>query len=202
MENPETAALSTEPAASARRPDASVAFRLARRKFVAGDRLDMQQLAAGLGVDRTTLFRWLGNRDQLTAEILISLTDPTIQDAIDRTSGSGGLRVARVARAYAETLIDTRFFRAFLQREPERALRLLTSKASPIQQYVVRWFERLLQEEGERGSFTHPMASGDLAYLIVRIMESFVYADMITGDEPDAAKVETAVAALLHADRP
>jgi hypothetical protein len=40
----------------------------------------------------------------------------------------------------------------------------------------------------------------DLAYLIVRIIESFIYADLITGDAPDARNVQAAIAALLHAD--
>ncbi|WP_329389668.1 QsdR family transcriptional regulator [Streptomyces sp. NBC_01351] len=35
-------------------------------------------------------------------------------------------------------------------------------------------------------------------YVITRIGESFVYADLITGDEPDATKPAAAVAALLR----
>ncbi|MCX5193101.1 QsdR family transcriptional regulator [Streptomyces sp. NBC_00249] len=38
----------------------------------------------------------------------------------------------------------------------------------------------------------------DLAYVITRIGESFVHADLITGDEPDATKPAAAVAALLR----
>ena len=37
----------------------------------------------------------------------------------------------------------------------------------------------------------------DLAYLTVRIIESFIYADIITGEEPDSSKVGIAIAALL-----
>ncbi|NED58050.1 hypothetical protein G3I24_45065, partial [Micromonospora aurantiaca] len=37
------------------------AIGLARAKFMAGERLDMQGLAGELGIDRTTLFRWVGN---------------------------------------------------------------------------------------------------------------------------------------------
>ncbi|MTD57619.1 TetR/AcrR family transcriptional regulator [Amycolatopsis sp. RM579] len=172
---------------------------MARRAFVAGERLDMQQLAARLGVDRTTLFRWLGNRDQLVVNILISLTDPTLRDAAEAAEGVGGARIAMVARNYAQTLIETQFFQAFLRREAERALRLLTSKASPLQGYIVGCFERMLEQEHDRGHLSHRMALHDLAYLIVRIIESFLYADMITGDEPDAEKIHAAVAALLHA---
>ena len=42
-----------------------------------------------------------------------------------------------------------------------------------------------------------PLPPHDLAYLIVRIVESFLYADIITGEEPDIAMVEHAIGALL-----
>ncbi|MGD9527879.1 QsdR family transcriptional regulator [Pseudonocardia sp.] len=183
-----------------RHAEAQRAFRLARRHFVAGERLDMGLLAAELGVDRSTVFRWLGNRDQLLAAILISLTDPAVQDAEAKAGGDGGRRIALTAYHYAQALIDSTFFRAYLKRESERALRLLTSTASPVQSHVVGIFERMAERERDRGALTHALGSHDLAYLVVRIIESFVYADIITGDPPDATKVRAAVAALLHAD--
>jgi len=57
----------------------------------------------------------------------------------------------------------------------------------------------MVEQERARGGLTHPLGSDDLAYLVVRIIESFVYTDLITGDPPDATKVRAAVAALLHA---
>lgn len=184
----------------ARHSDAERAFRLARRRFVAGERLDMQVLAAELEIDRSTLFRWLGNRDQLLAAILISLTEPAIREADARSERVGGARIALTAYHYSQALIDSAFFQAYLRRESERALRLLTSKASPVQGYVVSIFERMIEQERDRGNLTHVLDSHDLAYLIVRIIESFVYADTITGDVPDATKIRDAVAALLHVD--
>jgi AcrR family transcriptional regulator len=160
----------------------------------------MRQLAAELNVDRSTLFRWVGNRDQLLVSILLSLTDPTLRDISAAAEGTGGARIARIAGRYAEILIETPYYRAFLQREPERALRLITTKASPIQRHVVKTFEIYLQQELDRGSLAHPMPVGGLAYVIVRIIESFIYADLITGDVPDARNVQVAIAALLHAD--
>jgi len=180
--------------------EAQRAFRLARRRFVAGERLDMGVLAAELDVDRSTVFRWLGNRDQLLAAILISLTDPAVQDADAKAGCAGGARIALTAYHYAQALIDSAFFRAYLTRESDRALRLLTSKASPVQGHVVGIFERMVEQERARGALFHTLGSHDLAYLVVRIIESFVYADTITGDAPDATKVRDAVAALLHAD--
>jgi AcrR family transcriptional regulator len=177
---------------------ATTALRQARRTFMAGDRLDLQKLAATLGVDRTTLFRWVGNRDQLLASVLISLADPTLRDAADTARGTGAERIGEVMRRFSQALIDAPYFRAFLRAETERALRIVTTKAGPIQLHVVAAVQRLLEQERDRGHLAPSMPLGDLAYLVVRIAESFIYADLITGCEPDAGKVELAVAALLR----
>lgn len=182
------------------RADARAALYRARAKFMRGERLDMQQLAAELNIDRSTLFRWVGNRDQLLVSILLSLADPTLRDISAAAEGTGGARIARIASRYAKVLIETAYYRVFLRREPERGLRLITTKASPIQQHIVETFEGYLREEIDRGDLRHPMLVHDLAYLIVRIIESFIYADLITGDTPDAGNVQMAIAALLHAD--
>jgi hypothetical protein len=205
MRPPEAARADARPDARAdarpdARPDARTALYRARATFMRGERLDMRQLAAELNVDRSTLFRWVGNRDQLHVAILLSLADPTLRDIAAAAQGAGGARIAWIAGRYAEVLIETSYYRTFLRREPERALRLITTKASPIQQRVVGTFEGYLRHEADRGNLTHPMRGHDLAYLIVRIIESFIYADLITGDVPDAGNVRMAVAALLHAD--
>ena len=160
----------------------------------------MQQLAAALSVDRTTLFRWVGNRDKLLIDVLTYLTDRALRDSAEEAPGAGGPRLVAIASAYAARVIGASYYRAFLTREPERSLRLITTKASPLQRHVVQTFEALFRDEAAAG-FAHPMELGDLAYLTVRIIESFIYADMITGDDPDWRKVEAAVAALLRVDR-
>ncbi|MGW6425194.1 QsdR family transcriptional regulator [Nocardia sp. NPDC055053] len=176
---------------------ADQAVSVARRKFLEGDRLDMQKLATELGVDRTTLFRWVGNRDHLLATVLWSLAEPTHRAAVAATTRSGAARIADATHTFGQALIDAPYFRAFLRREPERALRLLTTKESPVLTEIVGAVERVVQQELDRGHLIHPMAAHDLAYLIARITESFIYADLITGDDPDAGKAAIAVAALL-----
>ncbi len=157
----------------------------------------MQKLAAELGVDRSTLFRWVGNQDQLLATVLWSLAEPTYRSAVAATKRRGAARIADATGGFAQALVDAPYFRAFLRREPQRALRVLTTKASPVQHETIAATERLVQQELDRGNLVHPMSAHDLAYLIARIAESFVYADIITGERPDAAKAAIAVAALL-----
>jgi AcrR family transcriptional regulator len=174
------------------------AFRLARRWFLAGRRLDMQDLTAELGISRATLFRWVGNRDQLIAEILWSMAEPTLAKAAAEASGRGGRRIAAIVQRFNEDLIASEPFRTYLAREAEGALRLLTTRASVVQRRLVAKFVDLLAEEVARGDLDPPMAVPDLAYLVVRIGESFAYADLITGEQPDASKPAAAIAVLLR----
>src|ERR1700744_5771094 len=59
----------------------AAAFRVARRRFLAGERLDMQALALELGVSRQTLYRWAGSREELLCDVLFSLSDASFEEA-------------------------------------------------------------------------------------------------------------------------
>lgn len=183
--------------AADRRPDPLTAFRIARRWFTSGRRIEMQELAAELGVNRATLFRWVGSRDDLLGEILWSLAEPTLAIAVDGASGRGARRIVDIMHRFATMLDQADYFREFLRREPERALRILSTRASAVQQRLVAAVEVILREEITQAQLKPPLPPRDLAYLIVRIVESFLYADIITGEQPDIAKAQLAIRALL-----
>ncbi|WP_280456665.1 QsdR family transcriptional regulator [Nocardia carnea] len=183
--------------ASAAKPGPLAAFELARKQFTAGERVEMRSLAATLGVDRATLYRWIGDRDQLIAEVIWSLTRPTFQEAQRQAGGAGPRRVVEVITRFAHLISSSGYLNEFLRREPERALRLLTTRAGIVQSRVVSLVEDLLISEAPEVLGAYPLPSRDLAYLIVRIGESFVYADLIIGENPAPDKVAIAVGALL-----
>lgn len=176
--------------------DATRAFQLARRTFIAGERIEMGALAAELGVDRTSLFRWVGNRDELLAEVLWSLAEPSLDRAEAESDATGPERVVDVLGRFVDGLVTADYFRDFLAREPARALRLMTTGDAEIQRRYVAAVEWLLEanapEAGHRGLSVH-----DLAFLIVRISESFAYADVIAGEQPSAEHARAAFALLL-----
>ena len=177
------------------RPDA---FRLARRWFVAGRRLHMQDLAAELTVSRATLFRWVGNREQLLAEVIWSLAESRLRGAAAEARGRGGRRIAATVGGFAADVQAADCFRTYLAREPEAALRLLTTRAGGFRPRVVTLMRGLLEQEVAHGDLDPPMALGDLANLVVQIGEAFIYADLITGEPSDASRPAAAVAALLR----
>lgn len=181
--------------------DASRAFDHAREQFIAGRRIDMGGLAATLGVDRTSLFRWVGNRDALLSEVLWSLAIPTLVQADHATSElSGAERVADLLTRFVADLNRAEYFRAFLRREPSRALRLLTTTESEIQRRYVATADWLVRREIGDAPLGGAIDVESLAYLLVRVSESFTYADLIAGDEPSAARAGIAFRVLLRVD--
>lgn len=181
-----------------RRPTALDAFKLARKKFIAGQRIEMQTLAADLGTSRVTLHRWVGSRDLLIGEIVWSLAEPTLREARKASRKLGGAGIAETIERFIEIAQAAPFMRGFVEREPEMALRVLTTKRSPYQGRVVETIRGMLEEEVEAGRVTPPMDLDDLAYVLVRLGESFFYTDLIAGKQPDAHKARQAIAALLR----
>lgn len=179
------------------KPDALTAFKLARRTFLAGEKVDMQHLLAELQVDRATLFRWVGNRDQLLAEVIWSLAEPAFHGAVAEAKGSGPERIVDATTRFVRAVIEAEFFVRYMRREQQRALRLLTTRATPFQHRLVAEIETFLAQEKAASGLSYPLPIHDLAYVITRIAESYVYADLITGETPDATKAEAAFRALL-----
>jgi AcrR family transcriptional regulator len=181
-----------------RHPDAERAFVRARQLFLAGERIDMGDLASELGVDRTSLFRWVGNRDELLAEVLWSLAVPTLNHLDDAVDERGNDRLVLILTGFVDALITADYFQTFLRREPARALRLLTTKESEMQRRFVAVVESLVVAESVAGRLDLPLPARELASLLVRIAESFSYSDIITGEEPSTSRAGAAFAFVLR----
>jgi len=173
------------------------AFDLARRRWLAGGRIDIGALAGELGVSRATVFRWVGSRELLLAEVLWSLCEPTLAAADAGLRLRGARRIARVCERAITGILEFEPLRRFIAQEPEFALRLLTSKASPVQERVIAALRVLLAREVELGALEAPIALDTLAYLVVRLGESFVYAEAISGQSVKASDAGIAIELLL-----
>lgn len=173
------------------------ALRLARKRWLAGERLDIGLLAQELGVARATVFRWVGSRDQLLAEVLWSMCAPTMQRAAEATAGEGVPRIAAVCETAVRHMMAFEPLRRFIAEDSDLALRLLTSKASPVQSRAIAAVRELLEGERRRGSWKPPLAIDTLAYLMVRLGESFLYANVLSGQQVDVGDTGIAVQLLL-----
>ncbi len=172
-------------------------YQLARRDWLAGERIDIGALAARLDIGRATAFRWVGSRDLLLGEILWSLCDELMQDTAARQRGRGAQRVAAICESAIRALVAFEPLRRFVRGDPEYAVRLLTSKLGPVQARAIERVRDLLQFETDRGALSPPLAVDTLAYLIVRLCESFIYAEATSDQQVDVADAGLAIELLL-----
>ena len=173
------------------------AFHAAKRKWLGGERIEIGALAVELGVGRATLFRWIGSREKLLGEILWSVCAQTLVDTGARIHTRGPRRIATILQELVLTVRESPPMRRFLEEDPEYALRLVTSRTGPVQSNMVAEVKRMLAEEVARGAMEAPLPLDTLAFLVVRVCESFVYAEAISGGMLGAADVRLAVELLL-----
>ena len=173
-------------------------FTAAVDTFVAGQRLDMRSLARRLGVARATLYRRVGNREQLLDEVLWWRARHLLVDQVRASVGLAGTgRLIAVIGGVLRAIARDRPLRAFLRSDPETALRLLTGARSTVHLGMASALEKLIDLERGRGCFDASLDTPTLAYAIVRISEGFLYADPIADRTPDTDRATTLIEGLL-----
>src|SRR3954468_4999740 len=140
-----------------RRPTPLDAFLLARRKFLAAERIDMSALADELGVNRVTLYRWVGSREQLLVEVVWSLGSRTLEKVDARVRAKGAERIVRVVTRFLEAVISNEGMRRWLAEEGERRTRLLPRHDTDFQPRLINAMHALLEEETEAGRLDLPV---------------------------------------------
>jgi AcrR family transcriptional regulator len=180
------------------RPTLEDALRLGRQTFLAGERIDMSALADRLGVNRVTLYRWIGSRDQLLVEVVWSLAQRALRAASAATSEQGPERIVQIATRFIEIVIADHGMQRWLADEGEHAMRLLTRRETSFQARLIAAFEDLLGDEAGAGRLELPVDLDDLAYVLVRLIESYIYLDLITGQDPHTRSAEPILRMLLR----
>ena len=170
----------------------------ARRRFLGGSRIDMGELASDLKISRATLYRWVGDRERLLGEILWSLADSGLADARAHAGDARGVEwVVRFYSRFMEIVATFEPIRRFVESEPDAALRVLTSRHGVQQQRLIQTLRTMLEERSAAGELTLRLPAEDLAYVMVRIGESFIWREFITGEEPDITRASDVVRVLL-----
>jgi AcrR family transcriptional regulator len=173
-------------------------FAAAVDTFAAGQRLDMRSLAQRLGVGRATLYRRAGNRERLLDELLWWRARHLLVDQVRASAAMAGTeRLVAVIGGVLRAVARDRPLRAFLESDPETALRLLTGSRSTVHRGMVSALEKLIDLERDRGCFDTSLDTPTLAYAITRISEGFLYADVIADHAPDVDRARTVIEALL-----
>jgi AcrR family transcriptional regulator len=178
------------------RPTTADALRLGRRRFLAEERIDLSAISEELGVNRVTLYRWFGSRDRYLVELVWSLAHEALDQAKRQSRSHGASRVVRILVAFLDSVITNPGMRRWMGEEGEHAMRLLTRHEHHFQPRLIDAVHELL--EAERVDL--PLDLHELAYVIVRLIESYTYLDLITGERPDASRADPVLRMLLRVD--
>jgi AcrR family transcriptional regulator len=166
--------------------------------YLSGQRLDMQCLARQAGVGRATLYRRVGNREQLLDEVIWWRARRLLVRQVRATAALAGVaRIVAVIGGVLQAIERDKPLRAFLESDPEAALRILTGTRSRVQRGMAGALENLIDLERGRGTFEADLDTPTLSYAIVRICEGFLYADVIADRPPDTGRAVTVIEALL-----
>jgi len=186
------------PSPSPTRPTALDALKLARRRFQAAERIDMGALAQELGVNRVTLYRWVGSRNRLLVEVLWSLAEATLARQRELVRSGGPEGVVQIITRFVDACVTNAGMQRLLSEEGELAMRLLTRRDTGFQPRLIDAVHELLEEEERAGHLELPVELREVAYVVVRLIESYVYLDLITGEPADAKRAEPMLRLLLR----
>jgi AcrR family transcriptional regulator len=178
--------------------------RAAAAWIAAGRRVDLQLLGAELGISRATLHRKVGNRDSLLGQALRYRALLSLEQAEREWERGGGLhelRSASVVMAFNALVAGDAGLRRLLDEEPMTAVRVLTDGRGHVQPAVVAAFEELFARDERDGALRPVVPRAHLAYAVVRLGESFLYADVVADRVPDIEAANRLEVALIEAGR-
>jgi AcrR family transcriptional regulator len=168
---------------------------LALHAYLHGERVDVQAIAAELGLGRTTIYRWFGSREGLIGEVVVRAAEPLFDDARAGARGRGGAALLDTFDRINHGLAAAPALRSFLELERD-ALRILTSSGGPVQPRMVAKIQGYIEAEVRRG-FHPPVDPATLAYAIVRLAEAFLFNDAVGAVRGDVDRLREIEAALL-----
>jgi AcrR family transcriptional regulator len=163
-----------------RRPSRQDAVALARAHFLAGERVEMQTVAAGLDIGRTTLYRWVGEREQLLEEVFAGLVEEWFAEVVPQADGRGRAHLLDVIRRFLELAAAFDPLTRFAEREPALTMRLLLDR------------EGLIADRSKlaiRGLLAEDLPELEIPENIIDAMEmsaaALVWANIAIGRDPD-----------------
>jgi AcrR family transcriptional regulator len=167
--------------------------------YLRGRRVDVQAIAAELGLGRTTIYRWFGSREELIGEVLFAASEPLLWEARRNSKGRGAAVLLETFDRFNRILADSPALRRFVEAERDTALRIITSGAGTLQPRIVASIQAVIDDEVDAGTYDPPVETSTLAYAIVRLAEAFLFNDAVAGMRGDVDRLRQVEAALLTA---
>jgi AcrR family transcriptional regulator len=169
--------------------------------YLRGEPLDMSALAAELGIGRATLYRWVGNREDLLARVLAESTERTFRSAAKEATGEGSARILDVTGRFMHAVASAKPLAALTQREPLLFIRLAMSPGM-IEDRAAALIGEMLEQEQSAGRIELALPAPVMAEAIVRLCDAHLYANLLGRGSPEIATALDLVALLLGASSP
>jgi AcrR family transcriptional regulator len=166
-------------------------------RYLRGQRIDVQAIAAELGLGRPTIYRWFGSREELIGEVLVAAAGPLLDAARSGARGHGGAALLDTFDRFNRSLAYAPALRQFVEQERDAALRIICSGAGRVQPEIVRRIAALIDAEVAVGSYEPPVDTSTLAYAIVKLAEAFLFNDAVAGMRGDVDRLREIEGALL-----
>ncbi|KAA8882891.1 TetR/AcrR family transcriptional regulator [Nocardia colli] len=170
---------------------------LARQAFLAGERVDIQAIAAQLGLSRASVYRWFGSREGVLGTVLAGEFAALLTRADAKRRSTGARRILDVLYRVNRWMTDNVPFRRYFENEPLAGLRILTASDGPVQPLVVTTVRELIARAEREDGYRPPVEPDLLAYTLVRLGEAFLYNDNVAGIRGDVDRLHEVQAALL-----
>ena len=136
----------------------------------------MSALAAQLGIGRSTLYRLVGNRDDLLGVVLAEATERTFRRAAAGATAEGGVDlVLDVINRFMHAVIDAEPLQALCKREPLVFIRLALLPGA-VEQIAAKLIAEMLQTEATSGRLEASLPATTLSQAIVRMCDAHLYA--------------------------
>jgi AcrR family transcriptional regulator len=166
--------------------------------FQSGERVEVNAIAAQLGLSRASIYRWFGSRDGLLGSALAREIDRIVGRADRVCRSRGAQRVMDVLNTTTHWLAEDDSLRRYFDNESTAALRMITRGDGMVHQAAVATVESLIRRAEEQDGYHPPLDRSTLAYAVVRLWEAFLYNDAAAGFRGDVRRLRAVQAALLR----
>ncbi len=119
-------------------------------RYLRGERIDVQAIAAELGLGRTTIYRWFGSREGLLGEVVLRAGNPVLESSLAAASGRGAPMLLDVFDRVNRSFAAAPALRRFVEQERD-ALRILTSSRGLVHPRMVERVTAIIERRGPGG---------------------------------------------------
>jgi AcrR family transcriptional regulator len=170
---------------------------LVTQQYLDGQRVDITEVAARLGLGRATIYRWFGSREALLGEVVAHQLELLVTRKRAEVKRRGAAGLLEVLDRVNRTLTHSHALRRLLEQERASAMRMLTSSAGVVEPRAVACVQALIEREVADGRYEPPVDPATLAYALVHLRHAFLLNDAVIGIRGDYERLREVQAALM-----